>query len=756
LGHFTTKQAKFELEMEVENRRRELEGDDGNGSNNDDDDYYDNYDDDNNNNSGRSLFNSTATTTSPSHNNHKHSHQYQSKQDQASASSSSSSNNLTNGKSLEENIAILPSLWSPPTIANGDQYPRPAVITIDGNSFGTSTSLAFQLSNRYNYMRSKYLQSEQDVSPTGSLTKTVATFHVKLNDLQSLNAAIKAIARGGYMPIAVFLDGVTAGDDVTNSPNRLFYGTMRHAANHFDCPLIFDSTLTNFTSTGYLSIVDNPNFASLQPPDVEIFGNAITNGEFPAALVGFRSKITTDAVDEAEIDMANDAHRYQHGKRLDGGDFPSSSSQHTNTNTSTNSDDTDQTPLDHPSLTRLDQEQGRIIQFERNLDKAFVVLHKRRRRSLKRNLIEKVMKDIKDKAAGRQVNPRRARFQTQVDAMSDYEDEELTLDGIDLTQPDLQPLPGTTGTKNPYYPQPFPNFTDLVPFLNRTGYYHDTILSSDGLHNSPFVAAAVTHTLDLMSKPNPNIKQFMPHYQHRRRGVMRSYIDRAEVAQRTWDHTTLHQHATAANYNDDTPTTLPTTKNKGKGKNNNDNVIINPESLEQLYSDIVSTNTTAPLHKWSRAMSRYTNTALTALRDRYPHLINRIATNGSRHTIVFKPSMKFPIQTGNGNLWGVEGKLFKQGLQVEATGFGQPSIILNFSANVNFSEVQAVTKALQITLADIHKMGGGDAAVTPEDVANPPTTYDRSKRRMKKTTNKLTPEQQQQLLEKENDGTGTP
>ena len=330
--------------------------------------------------------------------------------------------------------------------------------------------------------------------------------------------------------------------------------------------------------------------------------------------------------------------------------------------------------------------------------------------------------------------------------MSDYEDEELQLDDIDLAEHDER----GDGTHNndrgdgdddddnttQYHPQPYPNLIDLHPYFNRTGYYHNTILGTDGLHNSPYVAAAVTHTLDLMSKPNTNIKQFMPFHQYRRREVIRAKLDSAELVQRTWDHSTLHAaHATkttqttpaTATPHKTTTTTTTTTKK---------HMPTDPEGLERLYNDIVAQHSDAPLHRWTRAMSTFTNAALNALRDRYPHLIDRIATHGTRHTIGFKPSAKFPTQTGNGNLWGVEGRFFKHGLQIESTGFGQPSIILNLPVDANFSEIQAATKAAQNALAHIHHIGGGDAAVTPEDL-EAFSMYNRSYKKAQKTNTKL-------------------
>ncbi|OOS24489.1 aminotransferase class III-fold pyridoxal phosphate-dependent enzyme [Moraxella pluranimalium] len=148
-------------------------------------------------------------------------------------------------------------------------------LTIKGSFHGrTDRPALYSNSSRASY--DKYLASYKDEDSV----ITVAPY-----DIDALKAVFVDADANGWFIEAMLMEPVMGEGNPGRSVPRAFYDAARALTREHGSLLLIDSIQAGLRTTGYLSIVDSPEFEGIEPPDFETYSKAINAGQFPLSIL---------------------------------------------------------------------------------------------------------------------------------------------------------------------------------------------------------------------------------------------------------------------------------------------------------------------------------------------------------------------------------------------------------------------------------------------------------------------------------------
>ncbi|MDO4251104.1 MAG: aminotransferase class III-fold pyridoxal phosphate-dependent enzyme [Moraxella sp.] len=148
-------------------------------------------------------------------------------------------------------------------------------LTIQGSFHGrTDRPALYSNSSRATY--TKHLASYRNEESV----LTVAPY-----DIDALKQVFADADANGWFIEAFFIEPVMGEGNPGRSVPREFYDVARALTREHGSLLLIDSIQAGLRATGYLSIVDYPAFADIDPPDLETYAKAINAGQFPLSVL---------------------------------------------------------------------------------------------------------------------------------------------------------------------------------------------------------------------------------------------------------------------------------------------------------------------------------------------------------------------------------------------------------------------------------------------------------------------------------------
>lgn len=104
-------------------------------------------------------------------------------------------------------------------------------------------------------------------------------------DVEALHNAFEQAAREHVHIEAMFMEPVMGEGNPGRAVPRAFYAAARELTKKHDTLLLMDSIQAGIRTTGHLSVVDYPEFAGLEAPDMETYSKALNAGQYPLSVL---------------------------------------------------------------------------------------------------------------------------------------------------------------------------------------------------------------------------------------------------------------------------------------------------------------------------------------------------------------------------------------------------------------------------------------------------------------------------------------
>jgi|GEM_PF-5845340 len=111
---------------------------------------------------------------------------------------------------------------------------------------------------------------------------------IDCNNHDDLEKIFKHIKKKRIYIEACFIDSLVGVNEFIDPD---FYLDLYDRLKENNSLIIVDSSNTSLRANGNLSIIDNPGFAGLPMPDIELFSNSLTSGSFPLLIAGLNEEI---------------------------------------------------------------------------------------------------------------------------------------------------------------------------------------------------------------------------------------------------------------------------------------------------------------------------------------------------------------------------------------------------------------------------------------------------------------------------------
>merc|ERR1719399_611812 len=108
---------------------------------------------------------------------------------------------------------------------------------------------------------------------------------VEQNNLDALRAVFAEADRKNWFIETMYLEGIQGEGNPGSPLAPSFYALARELTLKHGSLLVIDNIQAGLRCTGDLSIVDFPGFATLPPPDFEVWAKAINAGQYPTSLI---------------------------------------------------------------------------------------------------------------------------------------------------------------------------------------------------------------------------------------------------------------------------------------------------------------------------------------------------------------------------------------------------------------------------------------------------------------------------------------
>jgi acetylornithine/succinyldiaminopimelate/putrescine aminotransferase len=105
------------------------------------------------------------------------------------------------------------------------------------------------------------------------------------NDVSGLEQAFRNARDKGWFIEGCYMEPVMGEGNPGLALSREFYDAVRSLSREHDALLAIDSVQAGLRAHGVLSIVDYPDFAGCDAPDVEAFSKALNAGQFPLSVL---------------------------------------------------------------------------------------------------------------------------------------------------------------------------------------------------------------------------------------------------------------------------------------------------------------------------------------------------------------------------------------------------------------------------------------------------------------------------------------
>lgn len=109
-------------------------------------------------------------------------------------------------------------------------------------------------------------------------------------DVDALNRAFADADANGWFIEAMFLEPVMGEGDPGRSLPSAFYAAARELTAAHDSLLLIDSIQAGIRAHGCLSIVDYPDFETLDAPDMETYSKALNAGQYPMSVLAVNER----------------------------------------------------------------------------------------------------------------------------------------------------------------------------------------------------------------------------------------------------------------------------------------------------------------------------------------------------------------------------------------------------------------------------------------------------------------------------------
>ena len=111
------------------------------------------------------------------------------------------------------------------------------------------------------------------------------TITVEPYDVEALQRVFDEAARDQVHIEAMFLEPVMGEGNPGRAVPRAFYAAARELTRKHHTLLLMDSIQAGLRTTGNLSVVDAPEFAGLEAPDMETYSKALNAGQYPLSVL---------------------------------------------------------------------------------------------------------------------------------------------------------------------------------------------------------------------------------------------------------------------------------------------------------------------------------------------------------------------------------------------------------------------------------------------------------------------------------------
>ncbi|MBK7145781.1 MAG: aminotransferase class III-fold pyridoxal phosphate-dependent enzyme [Xanthomonadales bacterium] len=111
------------------------------------------------------------------------------------------------------------------------------------------------------------------------------TITVEPYDVEALQRVFDEAARDQVHIEAMFLEPVMGEGNPGRAVPRAFYAAARELTRKHHTLLLMDSIQAGLRTTGNLSVVDSPEFAGLDAPDMETYSKALNAGQYPLSVL---------------------------------------------------------------------------------------------------------------------------------------------------------------------------------------------------------------------------------------------------------------------------------------------------------------------------------------------------------------------------------------------------------------------------------------------------------------------------------------
>jgi acetylornithine/succinyldiaminopimelate/putrescine aminotransferase len=111
------------------------------------------------------------------------------------------------------------------------------------------------------------------------------TITVEPYDVDALHKAFEDAAREHVHIEAMFMEPVMGEGNPGRAVPRAFYAAARELTKKHNTLLLMDSIQAGLRTTGHLSVVDYPEFAGLEAPDMETYSKALNAGQYPLSVL---------------------------------------------------------------------------------------------------------------------------------------------------------------------------------------------------------------------------------------------------------------------------------------------------------------------------------------------------------------------------------------------------------------------------------------------------------------------------------------
>ncbi|HWT15654.1 MAG TPA: aminotransferase class III-fold pyridoxal phosphate-dependent enzyme [Patescibacteria group bacterium] len=109
-------------------------------------------------------------------------------------------------------------------------------------------------------------------------------------DVDALHKAFEDAARDHVHIEAMFLEPVMGEGNPGRAVPRAFYAAARELTKQHHTLLLMDSIQAGLRTTGNLSVVDNPEYAGLEAPDMETYSKALNAGQYPLSVLAVNDR----------------------------------------------------------------------------------------------------------------------------------------------------------------------------------------------------------------------------------------------------------------------------------------------------------------------------------------------------------------------------------------------------------------------------------------------------------------------------------